>query len=177
VPEESDQPIADQIRGRLVPGEEEEDTGGVQLLLRQAVALLLGADERREQIVAGFLAPHCRDAAQVVRHLVDRPTGTLRAVHPAIEENADLVRPPLEQVAVLGRDAEQFRNDDCRQRVREGGDDVCLPAALHRIEQGIDDALDAPAQRLDHPRRKCLHHQTAQTRVVRRIAEHHPEVH
>ena len=50
--QQGDGAVADQVGGGLVAGHEEEHDGGSQLLLGELVALLLGGEQRGEEVVA-----------------------------------------------------------------------------------------------------------------------------
>ena len=48
--QEREHPVADEVHRRLVAGHEQEDAHGQELALRQPITLLLGRDERAQQI-------------------------------------------------------------------------------------------------------------------------------
>ena len=50
--QERERPVPDQVRGRLVTGEQQQDRGRQQLAVAERVAVLLRRDERADQVVA-----------------------------------------------------------------------------------------------------------------------------
>src|SRR2546430_1941048 len=55
--QEGQQPVADQVDGRLMAGDEEQDAGGEQLPFAQRVAGFLGGDQQAQEIVLRTPAP------------------------------------------------------------------------------------------------------------------------
>ena len=58
--------VPDQVHGRLVPGDEQEQRGAEQLLLAEPVAAVLGLDERRQEVVAQRPAAPLDEVAEVL---------------------------------------------------------------------------------------------------------------
>src|SRR6185295_16115225 len=100
VPEEGEEPVADQIHGGLMPGDVEQDAGGEQLALAQLVALLLRGDEQAQEVIAGMSAPLGQELAEVV---ADGPPGRPAALDDVgshlktdgVEAQRDVRGPPL----------------------------------------------------------------------------------
>ena len=61
--------VADEVHGGLVAGDEQQHHGGAQLLLGELVALLLGREQRREEVVARVGPALLEDAVEVVDEL------------------------------------------------------------------------------------------------------------
>jgi len=55
--QQREQAVADQVHGGLVARDEEQDAGGEELALGEPVALLLGRDERGQQVGPWMAAP------------------------------------------------------------------------------------------------------------------------
>ncbi len=72
VAQQGERAVADQVHGRFVPGDEEQDAGREQLGLAQLVAGFLRRDERAEQVVTGFLPPLLDELREVLRERLDR---------------------------------------------------------------------------------------------------------
>jgi hypothetical protein len=62
--------IADQIRGRLVAGYEQQQHEQRHLGRAEARTIILRREEDADQVVAGLLGPLRRDAADVLRELL-----------------------------------------------------------------------------------------------------------
>ena len=59
-------PVPDQVHRRLVPGDEQEERRAEQLLLTEPVAVLLGLDEGRQEVVAQRPAPPLDEVAEIL---------------------------------------------------------------------------------------------------------------
>ena len=66
VSQQGQHPVADEIRGGLVTGEEEQDDGREQLVSAQAIARFLGGDETGQDVRARRAAPLCYEALEVL---------------------------------------------------------------------------------------------------------------
>jgi hypothetical protein len=64
--EQCEGPVADEVHGRLVSRDEQEQRRAEQLLLAQAVAALLGGDERGQQVVAQRVPPALDEVREVL---------------------------------------------------------------------------------------------------------------
>ncbi len=94
-------------------------------------------------------------------------------VEVAVEQAGGVGGPALEQLAVRGGHAQQLADDDRRQRVGQVGQHVHLARLDHRVEQLVDQRLDAGPQGLHHAGRERLADQRPQPGVVGRVEEHH----
>src|SRR5262245_40761158 len=70
--QERQHPVADEVHRRLVTGHEEEDAHGQEFALRQPIALLLGRDERAQQIRSWLTASLGYLAAEVLGQRIPR---------------------------------------------------------------------------------------------------------
>ena len=61
------QAVADQVHRRLVPGAEQQDDVGGQLLVGEPAALLLGPHQLRREVVAGLAPAQLEQRAEVLR--------------------------------------------------------------------------------------------------------------
>src|SRR5918995_192567 len=62
--------VPDQVHGRLVPRDEQEERRAQQLLLSQSVAALLGLDECRQEVVAQRPPAQLDEIAEVLEERV-----------------------------------------------------------------------------------------------------------
>ena len=133
-----------------------------QFRSRQPVAVLLGADHVREQIVGEVLAPTGNHVVDVVLELQPgRHDGGLVVGNVPVEHLEDVVGPPGEQLPVLTGSAEQ-RADD-RNRILPG--DVCDHVAMASddglVDEFGDDVVDRGGQPGGRLRGEGLRHQLA----------------
>ena len=159
---------ADQVHGGLVAGDEQQRHLVAQLHRRQAVAVLLGGDQRRQQVV-GRVRPLPRD------DLVDVRVHRLLAVDRRLDllvgddrvERLDDRSGPLGDLRLVGLGHPEHLGDHVeRQREGQVGDDVTVAALGDRVEHLVDELLHPRSQRLDRRRRERLAHQPAQAGVV-----------
>src|SRR6185295_6870596 len=111
VPEEGEEPIADQVHGGLMPGDVEQDAGGEQLALAQLVALLLRGDEQAQKVIAGMPAPLGQELAEVVadgppRHPAPLDDIGIHLKADGVEAARDVCGPSPDRLLVARRDAE-----------------------------------------------------------------------
>ncbi len=168
MPEERPPAVACAVDGRLVAGVEEQDAGGDQLPLGQRVAVVHDGRQAADQVVARVGAPVREEGPQVVPELdarldrlARRGLGWVELVH-----EADVGRPRPQLVAIRLRDPEQLGDDRHRQRLDIVCDEVDLARAADRVEQAVDDRLDAPAHGFDGSRRERLEDQPPEPRVI-----------
>ena len=92
-------------------GHEQQQHDGAQLLLGEPVALLLGREERGQQVVARLGPALLEEAVEVVDELMKaiRPALMRGVVEVAVEQAGRVGAPRAEQVLVLGRDARAAR--------------------------------------------------------------------
>ena len=125
---------------------------GKEIHLLQAFAILLGCDHGREQIVSRPLAALGQKRGEVVEDLM----GGLAQVPCAatslkrIEELYQGSRPRAEPVTILHRHTEKLRDGDHRERMREIGHHLHLPAL--RGSDRADSPPPAPAGHAASPR-------------------------
>ena len=90
-----------------------------------------------------------------------------------VEKAHQVVRPALEQLAVLGRNSQHLGDDGHGQRHREVPDQVELPLPGQAREELVGEGLHPGPQLFDGPRRERLADQGAQPCVVWRVAPQH----
>ena len=140
VAQEREHAVADEVLRRLVSGDEDQDAQAEQLLLRQLLVVLLGGDERGQEVVARFLAAVLDEGPEVHAELRDRPHGLVQRVRRrhGVEDRCDLARPALERIAVLDGDTHQLADDECREagtrsrRSRPCRPRTCTARGAHR---------------------------------------------
>ena len=161
------------------PGDEEQDAGREQLALGQPVALLLGGDERGQEVGARVPAPLGQERAEVVR---DAPAGRRARARRSIGSDgmpmASRLRvmsdgPLLDRLVIARRHAEHLGDDGDRQGIGQVADHVHRPRRSTRSSSPSTTSWICAAQALDHPRGERPTDERAQARVVRRIAEEH----
>ncbi|MFN8642092.1 MAG: hypothetical protein U0802_10720 [Candidatus Binatia bacterium] len=163
--------VGDQVGGGFVSGAEDQPAEGQQLGAAQDVALVLDRHQGADQVVARRRPARLGDVAQIGGHVLERRLAGAQAAGglQRVEQRRQRVRPVFEAGAVGARDAEQLGDHHHRQRIGEGGDQIHAPPRPHRLEQLVDQRLDARLQAFDHARREGLVDQPAQARVARRI--------
>ena len=124
----------------------------MQLLRRQPVAVLLGRDQRRQQVV-GRVRPLPRDDVVDVRvHVavaVERRLDLLGG-DDRVERLDDRPRPSRRCRSWSASGMPSISRDDVEgQRERELADDVATAPLLHRVEDAVDQLLHPRPQRLD----------------------------
>jgi hypothetical protein len=173
--QQREQAVPQQVAGGLVAGREEQDGGGQDLVVGEAVVALLRAHQPRQQIVLGLDAPSRQQLAHVGLELLDRrhrAREDRRAERP-VQDRRRVARPGLETAMVLRRHAQQLADHEHRQQDRELGHPLHLAARAGRCEQLVRKPLDARAQALDHARREGLVHQMTQSGVGGRVEHQH----
>ena len=161
--------VADEVDGRLVTGDVEQDHLVEQLVGREPVAAVLGGDERRQQVVGGVRTLPLDGIEHVLDDVVGRGEDLVHVLdrQQRFEAERERVRPVAHRRLVGRRHAEHLRDHPERQREREVADDVHPVAPCHDgVERVVDHRLHSGRQLLDHPRREHLLHQLAQTGVV-----------
>jgi hypothetical protein len=150
-----------------MPADEEEERSGEQLPLAETVAVLLGGDQRREQVLARRGPAAAGEVGEVVVEGVSgrADLGPLRRAHelPRVREGGEDAGPSLQRGAIGCRHAQQLADDHHRQRVGQLCDDVhaAVTTFLDRIEEPIDPISNAGAQPLDGAQGERLAHQPA----------------
>src|SRR5437667_4876655 len=142
--EEMEEAVPEQVRRRLVPGEEEEDAVRDRLVAREALALVLGAEHEARQVVARAALALAEERVEVVdqRGCAGARLGEVVAlVDRAAEVRRQPIGPRLDRLEVLLRRAHQ--PGDYGRGKGEGK----LPDEIHRSARG-----DAVEERIDGPR-------------------------
>ncbi len=148
-----------------MPRGEEEERRAEQLLLTEPVAVLLGLDEGRQEIVAQRPAPPLDEANEIFKEgIAGRLDAHLlvgRDERIGIDARRELGRPGRKRRVVLRWNAQELADDHDRERVREVGHDVhpTVAAGFDLVEPLVDDLLDADPEPLDHLRRERLAHE------------------
>ena len=177
MPQQRQDRVGDQADGGLMPGHQQQDAGGDQLVLGQLLAGVLGADHLRQQVLCRLCAPQGNQLAEVAGELV---AGNLRGRSPRLrlrsvnaESGLQRVgqpgRPPGEPRVVLDRDAEHLRDDPHRQRIGKLTHDLKLPGSRGCSKQLAGDGPDPRFKPRDRPRRECLGHEPPEPGVIGRI--------
>src|SRR5882724_166194 len=178
--QERQDPVADQVDGRLVAGDEQEDARRDQLLLVELVARLLGGDERRQEIAARRGAALGDETAEVVADGAASGRAAPRHLRigrqpDRVETAGDVEAPTLEALVIRDRDAQYLADDIDGDRVGELLDHVHRAHGLGARDEIVDDLPNAGPQPLDDTRRERLADEAPEPRVVRRIAIQHRE--
>ena len=178
VPEQGQRPVPDEVRRRLVTREEQQHAARDQLRLAETLASLARHEEGRHEIVGRGVPAAGDDTLEVVPHLGNRARRPLVLVgcpERAPDEARQLVRPRLELLVILGRNAQEVSDHRHGQRIREVPDQVHLPGRGRAVQQELHDLRDPRAPRLDRARGERAPQRVAESRVHRRIREHDPE--
>ena len=109
MPEEGEEPVPDEVHGRLVAGDVEEDAGREQLALRQPVPRLLRLDEPAQEVGPGCRRRSSLRLAEVVRHRRRRAAPALDHLgadrqRDGVERARHVPRPLLDRLAVARRE-------------------------------------------------------------------------
>ena len=168
-------PVGDQVSRGLVAGHGQQQDEQVELGLGEPLAVDLGFEEPRDDVVARLLATlagqvvgghvelHGRGRGLVARRVVLR---VLAADEP--------VAPVEQAVAVLDRPAQQLGDDLQRQLGRDVGDEVALAVLAHPVDDVVGHVADVVLDAADHPGREAFVHQQPQLGVLRRVhVQHH----
>ena len=153
-------------------GDEEQHDLVDELVGGEPLAVVLGVDQRSEQVVGGVRALPLDRFEHVRGHVVGR-LHDLVEVHrrqDRFEPEGQRVRPVAELVAVGVGHAEHVGDHLEGQWEREVAHHLHPVAArLDRVERGVDHLLDARRELLDAPRREDLLHDAADAGVVGRV--------
>ena len=164
-----------EVPGRLVAGHDQEEEEEVELELVELLALHLGVEEHRDEVLLGLEPPvggqllgvaYTCMAASPESTPGDLVLGVLGADH--------AVGPVEDHAAVLLGDAEQLGDDEQRELGRDLLDEVGRAALAH----GVDDAVGVPDDLLlevpHHLGREALVDQAPVARVHGRVhVDHH----
>ncbi|SDZ37715.1 hypothetical protein SAMN05421504_11423 [Amycolatopsis xylanica] len=178
--QQGDDRVADQVRGRLEPGEEQRLTVDDRFLRRDLTGIFR-ADQRGHDVVARVFAAAVEQFAE---QGVQLDAGGF--VLAQLGDRADSVARQRDDIAVLLEtrqfvmrvvvDAEQVGDHPQRQRLREVGQQIEVVARF--VEQSVRDPLDALGVGLHQFRAEIRRDQPPQPVVVRRVLEQQrvPEV-
>src|SRR6185295_5442658 len=120
-----------------------------------------------EQIFARRTAALVGESCEIGAHLVEQtpelahPFGCRRREQAVTETGDGLIRPLLELLAIRGRYADDFGNDDDRQRIGQCLHEVDLTLFQRAIEELVCDLVDTRLEAADDARRKRLTDQAA----------------
>lgn len=99
MPQQRQQPVAQQMRGGFMAGEQQQHAGGNQLVAAHEIAALLRCHQCRGDILARPPATVFHQIAEIGRHLADRRIGTtvfVRRQPGRQHEAAKVVRPAFQ---------------------------------------------------------------------------------
>jgi hypothetical protein len=164
--------VAEQLRRRLVAGHHHEEEEPDDLVVGHAVALDLGGDQRRRQVVGRPPVP-LRDVLPVVLEELHRrlDAGRRDVAQPVLAVDQEVGQPP-HLGAVGRRDAEHLGDDVHRHLAGEVADPVEVRGAgrrERRVEVVLGDPPDLRLQLQDAARREAARDQLAQPRLLRRV--------
>ena len=160
--------VADQVHGRLVARDVEQEHLVDELLFAEPVALVFGREQSRQQVVGRMVALPSQHVLHMGEHVVgggERGLDLLGA-EDRVERLRERVRPAAHLVPVAVGHAEHLRDDRERQGEREVADDVGYISRRHLLQRVVDERLDPRPKLVDHLRREGLRHQPAQAGVV-----------
>src|SRR5438445_1805199 len=175
VPEQGQQPIANQVDRRLVPGDQKQVAHRQYLFVAEAVALLLGVDEAADQVRATLFAPLPEDVAEVTAQPepgLECGGFLLRSAN-GVQVHGNFLRPLPEDVTVRPGNAQHFRDHGAANGIGVVRDDLHGAAPTDVLEQLVDERLYARPEVFDHTRRERLVHQAAQAGVGRWVGIEH----
>ena len=169
--QECERSVPDQVDGRLVAGDEQQDHLVAQLVGREAVAFLLGGDHRGQQVVGGLASLPLDRRVDVGDHVVGRAHHLRDLVgrRERLERRDERVRPVAQLQAVGLRHAEHLGDHRERERERQVGDHVHLAAGGGGVEHPVHERLHVGEQLLDAPRRERLADEPPDPGVVGRV--------
>ena len=142
--EQSVHAAPDQVRGGLVSGVQQECSVVQQLHLGEGLAVLLGTDEDRHQIVARFSAAPVSKLTEVTLEVLDCGIGPIDDLLGGVrlQRRSHRRSPGLESLTVVGGDAEHLPDHGEGQEIGEVADEVHLAVDEGVGEQLVDGSLD-----------------------------------
>ncbi len=156
--------------GRVDASDQDVQDQVDQLVVGQPVAVLLGRDQKRDQVVAGIGAAGIQ---QPVRIVVELEYGLLdlRPLGQDVlgELLLDPVRPVVQALGVRQRRAHHRRDRHCGVRLGEVRDELAAAGRGHRLVELLDEAPDGRAIALDGARGQRRVDQRAQPPVIRSV--------
>ena len=166
--------MRDRVARRLVAGDGDQQEEEVEVHLRQAVAVDLGVEQGRDDVVARHLAALGRERVGVHEHLDLRVLyffvghdvlGVLAPDHPVA---------PLEELVPVGlRDAEHLGDHLERELGGDVDHEVGLALLDHLVEDAVGLLADAVFERADLAGRETAVDELAVARVLGRVHREH----
>ena len=173
--------VADQVRGRLAAGQEQELEEPEDLHVGEPLAVHLGPGQPGEQVVPRVGAAGGEQVPEVAVNLgghrrkpLGRGPGRGRRAADGVAHRQDGIGPPLEPRPVFGRDTEHLGDHQHRQRGCEVRDQIDLPLHGHPVQQLLAKLPDAGLKGRHGPGGERLRHQPAELGVPGRVGEDHP---
>ncbi len=125
---------------RVDPADEHVQHEVHALHVRQPIALLLGGDQRRDQVLARIVAAALDQRACPLVELLARSLDRVALAHQArpVELALDQVGPLVELGRVLQRRAHHRRDRQRRVRLAEGSDELALAIVSHGVEELLE---------------------------------------
>ena len=158
--------VADELRGRLVARDDEEEAEPQQLRVGERLALLLGRDQHTQEVVAGLIPAFGDEAVEVAvegRRSREAGRGDLVGVGFAVEERVGRV---AQRVLLDIGNAEHLADHGHRQQCREVADEVDLAGAREGRDQRARARPDRFLESRHARRRERATDQRAQLRVA-----------
>ena len=137
VAQQREHPVADQVGGGLVAGDQEQAQHVERLALGQPLALVLHLHQRAQDVVAG-LDPALRDNRPEIRVELAggvHGDGALAGTDRGLQQPGALIRPEPEPVPVLRRYAQHLRDHDDRQGLGERGHEIEARCGVDLVEE------------------------------------------
>ena len=143
--------VAGLVHRCLVPGIQQQNGGGNQLVLRKPVAAFVSGNQHAEQVVARVLPSFCRMVTDEVGEGCGRSVRLVGVcARGGVHVHAHhVVRPVDELRSRLLRKPHHLRNHGCWQRCREGGQEIRLATLLETVDQLVRKCLDTRPQPFD----------------------------
>src|SRR5215813_4429538 len=177
MPEQMEESVSEQVRGRLVPREEEEHTVRDDLVACQVFTPVLGAEHEVHQVVLRATHALAEQRVEVVDQRGDagaRLDEVVALVDRAAEVRRQPIGPGLDPYEVGLRHAHESGDDGRRERKGELADEVHRAACDDPVEESVDGRLDPLAARLELLRRERTLQESSQAIVVGRVAKNQP---
>src|SRR5262249_46688406 len=177
MPEQMEESVSEQVRGRLVSREEEEHAVRDDLVACQAFTPVLGAEHEVHQVVLRATLALAEQRVEVVDQRGDtgaRLDEVVALVDRAAEVRREPIGPGLDPHEVGLRHAHESGDDGRRERKGELADEVHRAACDDPVEESVDGRLDPLAARLELLRRERTLQESSQAIVVGRVAKNQP---
>ena len=175
--------VADEVCGRFVAGEQEEDASTDDLVRGKRLVLVACRHQSADQVAAGLFRALLDKKVKVLGHGLGAVAGAGVFAFGRLggtDEQGDVVGPRLDALKLGARHAQEVHDHHGRQRIGEICDEVDRLAgarlAGHLVQKLAGHALDRGTHGVEGRRPEEPVAQAAQPRVLRRIVEHHPGV-